>query len=115
MSDRSLNLIVVVGVCAVLLWVLVTAIGTGEFSLENRITGSPSRSFSRLRRADNPAGFWILAVGHVAAIVYIASCVGVHAVTSSQPDAPIGSASLWFRFETRYTPERFQSGRSAAW
>ena len=71
----NLTLILVVGASSVLLWVLVKAIRTGEFSIENRITGSPSRSFSRLRRDDNPVGFWILAVGHVSAIIYMASWV----------------------------------------
>jgi len=69
----NLNLILVLGFSAVLLWVLVKAMRTGEFSLENRKTGSPSSSFSRLRREDNPVGFWILAVGHGAAIAFLAS------------------------------------------
>jgi len=68
-------LLLVVGFSAVLLWVLVKAMRTGEFSIENRTTGSPSRSVSRLRRDDNPVGFWILAVGHVAAIIFLASWV----------------------------------------
>ena len=65
----NLNLLLVFGFCAVLLWVLVKALRTGEFSIENRKSGSPSRSYSRLRRDDNPVGFWILAIGHVAAII----------------------------------------------
>jgi hypothetical protein len=69
----NLNLLAVVGACTVLLWVLIGAIRTGEFSIENRTGGLPSRSFSRLRRDDNPVGFWILAAGHVAAVIGFAS------------------------------------------
>jgi hypothetical protein len=69
----NLTLILVVGASAVLLWVLVSAIRTGEFRIENRTTGFERRSISLLRRDDNPVVFWFLAAAHVAVILYIAS------------------------------------------
>ena len=102
----NLNVLLVVGVCGVLLWVLVRALRTGEFSIENRTPGSPSCSFTRLRGDDNPVGFWMLAVRHVAAVIGFGGRGDRHA-------RRLGAASGLG--QKRVTLGGGQSGRSAAW
>jgi hypothetical protein len=59
------------GAGAVVLWVLLGAMRTGEFRNYERVGGMQSR-LTRVRRDSNPEGFWILVAGHISALVGLA-------------------------------------------